>query len=165
MSSSECQQTSVSQSVVTLRNTQSNNCTVQRLGRHPIKTISSLHTSVRLNVSECELVALVHGAAHWLGTQAYVRDLGITRPLIIESDRCEFESFCESTRLGFFNAISKRATCASKNMVVANRFVIKKVPTADNISNILTEAIDRKTLEPHIKAMLSWKCHRASYTN
>ena len=34
----------------------------QRFGRHPIKTTSSMQTSVGLNVSECEFYVLEHGA-------------------------------------------------------------------------------------------------------
>ena len=57
---------------------------VQRLGRDPISPTSNLQTSAGLHVSECEFCALVHGAAHGLGLQANMRDLGIDPPLIVE---------------------------------------------------------------------------------
>ena len=59
---------------------------VQRLVRHPIKTTSNLQTSVGFTVSECEFLVLVHGAAHGLGPEAYMRDLGVNLLLILESD-------------------------------------------------------------------------------
>ena len=73
---------------------------VQRLGRHLIETTSNLQTSVRLTVSECELFALVRGAAHWLGFQAYKRDLGIDLPLIIKSDSSCAKAFASRRGLG-----------------------------------------------------------------
>ena len=57
---------------------------VHRLGRDPISPTSNLQTPAGLNVSECEFCALVHGAAHGLGLQANMRDLGIDPPLIVE---------------------------------------------------------------------------------
>eukprot|EP00971_Amphidinium_carterae_P343017 6482542-Amphidinium_carterae.1 len=49
---------------------------VMKLGGATVKTTSNMQTSVGLNVSECEFYALCHGAAHGLGMQAYLRDLG-----------------------------------------------------------------------------------------
>ena len=54
-------------------------------------------------------------------------------------------------------------------MVAASSFVITKVPTADNITNILTKASDRKPLQTHLKTMVfrgsasgavAYQCHR-----
>ena len=59
---------------------------VQRPGLHPIRATSNLQTAISLNVSEAEFYALVHGAANGLGLQAYLRDLGIELPLVVESD-------------------------------------------------------------------------------
>ena len=46
---------------------------VQRLWRHPKKTTSNLQTSIGLHVRECEFYVLVHGAAHKIGLQTYMR--------------------------------------------------------------------------------------------
>ena len=43
---------------------------------------------------------LVHGAAHGLGPQAYMRDLGIDLLLIIESDSSSAKAFASRRRLG-----------------------------------------------------------------
>ena len=56
-------------------------------------------------------------------------------------------------RITFDHQLFEHAAFWIPDMVAANSFVIKKVPTADNISDILTEAIDRKTLDKHLKSM------------
>ena len=38
-------------------------------------------------------------------------------------------------------------------MPAASRFVIKKVPTTDNVRDMLTKAIDRKTVNQHLKTI------------
>ena len=49
----------------------------QMLGGHTIKNTSNTQTAIGLNVSECEFYALVHGGAHGLRVQSYMRDLGL----------------------------------------------------------------------------------------
>ena len=109
----------------------------QRLVRHPIKTTSNLQTSVGLNVSECEFHDLVHGAAHRLGLQAYARDLGTNLHLIIESDSSSAKAFASRRGLDKQRHVKTRYLWI-QDMVAANSLVIKKVPTADDISDFLT---------------------------
>ena len=112
---------------------------VQRLARLPIKTTSNLQTSAG-NLSECEFYVLVHGAAHGLGLQAYMRDLGINLLFRLSSQQFEYESVREPARLG-------QATPCSNTLLVDPRHGCSKVPTADNISDILTKAVDFEALE------------------
>ena len=125
---------------------------VQRLGRHPVKTTSNLQTSVGLNVSECEFYALVHGAAHGLGLQAYLHDLGINLPLVIESDSTSAKSFASRRGLGNQRHVQTRYLWI-QDRVAANNFVIKKVATAKNVSDILTKVMDRSTLNKHMETL------------
>ena len=126
---------------------------VQRLGRHPTQTTSNLQPSVGVNVSECEFYAWVHERAHGLGLQAHVRDLGIDHLLIIESDSSSSKVFASGRDLGKPRHVQTRYLWI-QDMVAAKSCDIKKVPTADNISDILTEAIDRKTFDKHLKTMV-----------
>ena len=105
-----------------------------------------------LNVSECEFYALVEGAAHGLGLQAYMHDLGIDLLLIIKSDSSNAKAFACPRGLGKQRHAQTRYLWIS-DTVTANSFVIKKVSTADNISDILTKAINRKNLDRHLKTM------------
>merc|ERR1711994_582979 len=66
---------------------------VQRLGQHTVKTSSNLQTPIGLNVSEAEYYASVHGSCHALGIQSYLRDLGITVDIVLESDSNAAKAF------------------------------------------------------------------------
>ena len=121
---------------------------VPRRGRLPIMTLSNLQKSVGLNERECEFHSLVHGAAHGLGLQAYRRDLGTDLPFDRRVRQFKCESVCEPTRLGQAMTCSKHPTCGS-----GRGCCIKNVPTADNISDILRKAIDRRTHDKHLKTM------------
>ena len=109
---------------------------------------SNLQTTVCLNVSECELYALVHGAAHGQGLQAYVRDFGINVLRNIGSDSSSAKAVASRRGLGKQRHAHTRNLWI-QDMDAASNFVIKKVPTAD----ILTKAIDRKTPDKHLKTL------------
>ena len=108
---------------------------VQRLGRHRIKTTSNLQTSVDLTVSESEFYALVHGEAHALELQAY----GINLPLIIESDSSSAMAFASRRGFGKHRHVRTRHMWI-QDLVAADNFEIKIVPTTDNVSDILTQS-------------------------
>ena len=125
---------------------------VQRLGSHTIKTSSNLQTSVGLNVSECEFYALVHGAAHGLGLQAFLRDIGIDLPLIVESDSNAAKSFANRRGLGKQRHVETRYLWIQDR--IANRsFLIEKVLGTRNVSDILTKAVTRQLLDEHLRSM------------
>ena len=85
---------------------------VQRLGRHPIKTTSTFQTSVGLNVSDCELYALVHGAAH----------LGIDLLLIVESDSSSAKAFASRRRLGKQRHVQTRYLWIQDTVAASKQF-------------------------------------------
>ena len=105
----------------------------QGFGRHPIKTTSSL----RVLCSETWSIARV---------QAYLRDLGIDLLFVSESDSSTGKTLVCRRGLGRQRHVQTRYLWI-QDMVEANSFATKKVPTADNITDILTKAIDRKTLD------------------
>ena len=125
---------------------------VQRFGRHTIKTTSNLQASVGLNVSECEFYALVHGAAHGLGLQAYLRDIGIDLPLIVDSDSSSARSFASRRGLGKQRHVQTRYLWI-QDRVAAKSFEIQKVCTHRNVSDILTKSVTRSLLDKHMEQM------------
>eukprot|EP00972_Heterocapsa_arctica_P089178 13149711-Heterocapsa_arctica.AAC.1 len=100
---------------------------VQHLGRHPIKATSNLQTLISLNVSEAEFYALVSGAANGLGMQAYLQDLGIELPLIIESDSSRARVFGGNAiyRLGIpgYRTVLRNMICRLSRCLLTRMFV------------------------------------------
>ena len=102
---------------------------VQRLGRHLIETTSNLQTSVRLTASECELIALVRGAAHWLGFQAYKRDLGIDLPFDPSNQTVRVRKRLRADEAWAGNDLFKHAACESKTWLQQARSRRDQQPT------------------------------------
>ena len=128
---------------------------VQRLGRHVVKATSNLQSAIGLNVSEAEFYALVHGAAHGLSLQAYMRDLGLEFAVVVDSDSTSAKAFASRLGLGKQRHVQTRYLWIQER-VALKHFEIRKVATADNVSDILTKAIDGRTLRRHMDAM----CYR-----
>ena len=141
--SSECLRTSVSHWILSTVDRSTHNSTTemsQMLVRFTVKRTSITQTSVRLNVSECEFHTLVHGIAHGLGLHVFLLDLGIDLSMVIESDGNSASSFTNRQL-----HVQKRYLWF-KDRVAADNFVIQRVPTTNNVTDILTKALDRKTL-------------------
>jgi hypothetical protein len=73
---------------------------VIRLGGHDVKSTSNLQSAIGLNVSGAEFDALVHGCAHGLGLQAFLRDLGLDFVVLVESDSSSARAFASHKGLG-----------------------------------------------------------------
>ena len=125
---------------------------VQFLGGHMIKATSNLQTVIGLNVAESEYYALVHGASHGLGLQAFLKDLGLVVGLVVESDSSSAKAFASRVRLGKQRHVQTRFLWLQQ-AVQSERVVIKKIGTANNPSDILTKSSTAAVIEKHTKAM------------
>ena len=121
---------------------------VVRLGMHAVKTTSNLQTSVGLNVSECVFYALVHGGAHSLGMQAFLRDLGIELGIVLESDSSAAGAFCSRRGLGKQRHVETRFLWIQQR-VAARHLRIRKIAGDTNASDILTKSTNGPTLAKH----------------
>jgi hypothetical protein len=115
---------------------------VQTFGTHMIKASSNLQSVVGLNVSESEFYALVHGASHGLGLQAYFLDIGIKVGLVIFSDSTSAKSFASRRGLGKQRHVMTRFLLLQQ-VVAAERVCVKKVHTSHNCSDVLTNTLMR----------------------
>ena len=125
---------------------------VQRLGSHVLKATSNLQTSVGLNVAETEFYALCHGAAHGLGLQSFLSDLNVSLSLVIESDSNSARSFSSRLGLGKQRHVMTRFLWL-QDAVSTKRLEIRRVPTKENVSDILTKPCDATTLQKHLQKM------------
>ena len=125
---------------------------VQRFGSHLLKSNSNLQTSIGLNVAETEYYALCHGAAHGLGLQSFMRDLNLNVTLMVESDSNSARSFASRLGLGRQRHVQTRYLWL-QSAVAGGRVEIKRVPTKDNVSDILTKPCDASTLVRHLKTL------------
>ena len=125
---------------------------VQRLGMHCVKATSNLQASAGLNVGETEYYALVHGAVHGLGLQSYVRDLGLHLDLIMESDSTSAKSFACRQGLGKQRHVQTRYLWVQER-IARKEFVIQKVESGRNVSDILTKCTPSPLLLRHMEKL------------
>ncbi len=125
---------------------------VLRFGSHVLRASSSLQSAIGLNVSEAEFCALVHGAAHGLGFQAYYADLGIKLDVRLESYSSSAKSFTSRRGLGKQRHVQVRYLWIQER-VACKHLVVKKIWSEDNVSDMLTKSVNKDTLEAHLKAM------------
>ena len=121
---------------------------VVRLGGHVVKTTSNLQSSIGLNVSECEFYALVHGGAHSLGMQAFLKDLGLNLTIVLESDSNAAGAFCSRKGLGKQRHVETRFLWI-QDRVATGHLRIKKIPGESNVSDILTKSVTSVVLARH----------------
>jgi len=129
---------------------------VIRVGQHVVKATSNLQTAVSLNVSEAEFYALVHGGAHGLGFQAFMKDLDLEFDIVIESDSSSARAFASRKGLGRQRHVQTRFLWLQE-AVAGKMLVVTRVPTDRNVSDILTKCCGASTLAKHLATM---KCIR-----
>ena len=125
---------------------------VQRLGTHCVKASSNLQASAGLNVGETDYYALVHGALHGLGLQSYLKDLGLHLDLVVESDSTSAKSFASRQGLGKQRHVQTRYLWVQER-IARKEFVIQKVDSGKNVSDILTKATASPLLQKHMEKL------------
>ena len=128
---------------------------VQRLGMHTTKTTSNFQTPIGLNVSEAEYYALVHGSCHAIGTQSYLRDLGINVDITIESDSNAAKAFASRQGLGKQRHVQTRYLWI-QHQVAVGAITILKIKADRNLPDILTRVMPNATIIKHMRTM----CYR-----
>ena len=125
---------------------------VQRLGQHPIKASSNLQGPKGLNVSESEYYALVHGAAHGLGCQAYLKDLGVDVKLVIESDSNAARAFASRKGLGKQRHVQTRFLWL-QDQVAMRSLHLERISGQRNVADILTKKTTTEALRRHLTTL------------
>ena len=121
-------------------------------GSHLLRHWSTTQTTIALSSAEAELGRICRGASQGLGMRSVMADLGKTWTLEIQSDASAAIGICRRRGLG------KVGHLATSDLWVQDRlrtkdFDLKKVPGADNPSDILTKHIDHSTLDKHLSGL------------
>ena len=107
---------------------------------------------IALSSGEAEYYGLVSAVSDALGEQAYLGDWGIKVPLVIHVDATAGASIASRRGLGRVKHIH---TCYLWVQEVVNnrRVQIKKVPGTENPADLMTKAVDQKTIAKHMTRM------------
>ena len=125
---------------------------VLRLGSHLIKSWSKDQHVIATSSGEAELYAVNKVASESLGIQSILRDLGYKADITIEIDAKATLGMISRNGLGKMRHLDV-AELWLQEAVRNKRFRIKKVPGADNTSDILTKHVAKDLCERHCASL------------
>ena len=117
-----------------------------------IKGWSTTQATVALSSGEAELYALVKGTAQGLGIMAMAEDLGVQVRLMVHTDSSAAIGISARRGLGKLRHIETQFLWVQSG-IRDGKFEVKKVNGAENVSDIFTKNVDRKTLDTHLDTM------------
>ena len=117
-------------------------------GSHCLKTSSTVQEPIGLSSGESELYVAIKGGASILGLEALMKDWGVeTLPcLVLKTDSSTATGYASRRGLGRNRHVSTRFLWL-QDAVSNGRQRIRKVSTADQLSDFLTKSISQKWLQ------------------
>ena len=117
-----------------------------------VKTACNLLACIGLSSAENEYYAISAGACSGLGMQGLLKDWGIESKAQIKSDSSAARSFASRRGVGKMKHIQTRYLWTQER--VARRHIsLHKVPTADNISDLLTKAQNKANIDKFMREL------------
>ena len=127
-------------------------------GRHLIRHWSVTQSTIALSSAEAELTGICRGAAQAIGLRSIAKDLNIQLTLDILTDATAAIGVCRRRGLGKIRHLHT-ADLWVQDRVRQKDFTLTKVDGKNNVADILTKFVDRRTLETHVKnlgLMIDW---------
>ena len=115
-------------------------------GEHLLKHSSTMQEAISLSSGEAEYYALVRGACHGLGTQAYFADLGIKAEVDCYSDSSAARAFSKRKGLGRMRHVQTRFLWMQDRVKMGHLRVLC-VGTKENVADMLTKALTAAEIE------------------
>ena len=126
---------------------------VARFGRHVVKHSSHVQSTIALSAGESEYYSVVKGAAVGFALQALLEDWHIYKMAVeLESDSTSAKGTTDRMGLGKLRHVRTRYLWVQERVSNAE-MVIHKVPTNKNISDMLTKAVSRPSMDKHLATM------------
>jgi len=117
-----------------------------------VKSWSKTITTLALSSGESELAALAKGAAEGLGIQSIFRDFGIEMKIELHSDATAAIGIASRQGLGRIRHVAV-ADLWVQQRLKAGDFTVHKVNGLDNISDLMTKALDGVRIDMLLKSM------------
>ena len=121
-------------------------------GQHVIKHWSSTQPTVTLSSAEAELNGICKGSSTSLGLVTIAQDLGWSWRLEILTDASAAIGITRRRGLGRIRHLAV-ADLWVQDRVRSGDLIIKKIPGADNPSDLLTKHLERPTMLKHVHSL------------
>ena len=119
-------------------------------GKHLLRHLSTLQTTIALSSAEAEFYALTAGAAYSLGVQSFFRDWGTEVELTCHSDSSSGLGFASRRGLGRIRHVETRYLWLQER-VASKHLRVLKVHTDENPADVLTKAFASAKVEKFCK--------------
>ncbi len=124
---------------------------VDQIGKHTVKSGSTLHSLTALSVGEVEFYAVVKGGQVGLSLRSMYQDLGIPMNMEIQSDSSMANSLTDRLGAGQRTKHIDTRYFWIQERVQDGDLSIKKVPTAKNCTDVGTKPVSASVLQQHGK--------------
>ena len=121
-------------------------------GGHCLKTYASTQPLIALSVGEAEFYGIVRAGSTGLGIQSLFKDMGVDVKVQINTDPSTGKSIASRRGAGKVRHLDSQELWIQER-VARGDISIKKVPGEENLSDILTKHVDRKTLDKHLEGI------------
>ena len=118
-------------------------------GGHCLKTYASTQPLIALSVGEAEFYGIVRAGSTGLGIQSLFKDMGVDVKVQINTDSSTGKSIASRRGAGKVRHLDSQELWIQER-VARGDISIKKIPGDENLSDILTKHVDRKTLDKHL---------------
>ena len=122
------------------------------LGGHLIKSWSTTQKNIALPSAEAELYALVKGTAQTKGLISLMADFGVRLDAVVCSDASAAISIVHRQGLGKMRHVEVQYLWV-QGEIAEKRLRVLKVPTKENIGDLMTKALNQEFIAKHLKAM------------
>ena len=119
-------------------------------GEHMIRSISRTQSNIALSSAEAELYAMVHGGSEGLGARAMGMDFGMDLHPHLQVDASAAIGIAQRKRLGNVRRLDTQCLWI-QDALRERRLHLHKVPGTENPGDMMTKALDSKTLEGLMK--------------
>ena len=116
------------------------------VGKHLLRAWSSTQPSIAMSSAEAEYYALVEGATRSLGLQSMMRELGLRKNIVVQTDSSAAKSFASQRGLGRMRHIEvkdlwlQEAICRSRLRVI-------KIRGEENPADVFTKYLSAADTE------------------
>ena len=132
------------------------------LGGHTLKTWGKDQSVIAMSSGEAELYAANYGGAQALGIKSMAKDLGIEIRIEILIDAKAAMGIINRQGLGKVRHIEVQDLWL-QNAVKEKRLKLSKVPSEENIADLMTKPLPPETIKYHLRGLkMEWKCASSS---
>ena len=116
------------------------------LGTHTLKTLSTTQATMAMSSAEAEYYAMIEGSLRALGLQSILRELGLSKDVVVRTDSSAAKGFSSQRGLGRMRHLEVKDLWLQE-AVCRGKLRLCKVKGEGNPADIFTKYLDQREIE------------------